>query len=153
MCLLSATEIASQYKTIIHRRSTLDHNACRCHPMPHVSSVISTWLALPSCCWDGLIVNSCRHSTSFGTMFLTRNASMWPGRKTAHHGCRMSLAEGSDGCQLVSALANLWRIGAYNGSRPWSTRNTQQHRSATNQKETALCGDADRCQIIDNHDL
>ena len=41
---------------------------------------------------------------------------------TLVHGSRIIFAEGSDGCQLVSAEASLNLIGAYRGSR-WSPRN------------------------------
>ena len=35
---------------------------------------------------------------------------------TFTHGCRMTLAEASEGCQFMRAFAILWRIGAYRGS-------------------------------------
>lgn len=71
---------------------------------------------VPNICWCGLITNSCIHMASLGRMFFTRKASKWPGLNTFTHGCRMTLAEASEGCQFVRALAILWRMGAYRGS-------------------------------------
>lgn len=42
---------------------------------------------------------------------------MCPVRNTPTHGSNIILADTSEGCQLVRALANLCRMGAYNGSR------------------------------------
>lgn len=73
-------------------------------------------ICIPSICWWGFITNSCIHMASLGRIFFTRKASKWPGLNTFTHGCRMTLAEASEGCQFMRAFAILWRIGAYRGS-------------------------------------
>lgn len=64
----------------------------------------------------GLMTSSCIQAASLGTIFLARKASVWPEEKTVSHGVSMSLADWSDGCHLMSALASLCLIGAYIGS-------------------------------------
>lgn len=73
-------------------------------------------ICIPSICWWGFITNSCIHIASLGRIFFTRKASKWPGLNTFTHGCSMTLAEASEGCQFMRAFAILWRMGAYRGS-------------------------------------
>ena len=71
---------------------------------------------IPNTCWCGLIGNSCIHIASFGRICFLRNTSICPSLNTLTHGWRITLAEASEGCQFVRALASLCRIGAYKGS-------------------------------------